>query len=294
MAYTGTFLAINGLTISVDRESFDRNYNDVQNFMRSEGNTIEGTLFEQKREFQFTIPIVKTDYEYQAQRDWIKGRGAYWNFERVDGVTTRFNRFGTDGGFGLTTTSITNNNVSTVSCKFGTYSMQVASAGSTVVTVSWGPETQYSISLWRYSNFGGLNTWNLHTQTWDGATLAHFAGVTGTTLTSGFTNWFSASATTRALTLTLAGKDAAAGNTTAWYDSLMIVPYCMTTNQMAARQARVIDIPPLPYVEADGDFLEDLAPLTVKGFVGSSHVEQVQSAGATLNARVVKLTLTER
>lgn len=279
------FFTINGLEIDVDLESLDRSYVDVQNFDRTEGNTFEGVVYAQKRQWRAEIPWDTQEHRSIANRDWIKGRGHHFTFERLDGATTRFNKYSADGGPGFTATA-----TSSATSKFGTWALSCASGQTTTVTTTFGSEGRYSMSVWKRDSGG---TYILCTHTNDGGTARYYAGSSGTGLTTAFA-WAALTASSGYFRVQLQGEDeTGTAVAAALYDGLMVVPYALSTPQLAARKARTTAEPAFPYVELDGDAFEDLLPIMAKGFVDAEDMTQVQSGGVT-NVRCLKLSFTER
>lgn len=278
------FLEINGLSIDAELNSLDRSSQDVQNFARSEGNTMEGTLFVEKNSWDFSTPWDHIDAKPLAEAQWIKGRGHYWTFERVDGTTTRFNKYSSDGGVGF------GNGISgSTPTKFGTWAGLIASGGNSNATATFGSEGRYSVSVWKRAT---STTWILCSLVNNGSGATYYAGLTGTGVTTAFA-WMSVSAASGYIGVQLQGEDEGGTNAAALYDGLMILPYGLTTPMLAARNARTVAEPRFPYVELDGDVLEGIAPITVKGFVGSQDLTQVTNNG-TKNARAHKISLVEK
>ena len=278
-----SFLDVNGLAVDAYLDDFERSTSDVQAFARSEGLTLEGALYAAKREWNFTVPWETVGERTTALTGWVKARGHHYTFERVDGATTKFNRYSTDGGPGFDT-SVTAHAAS----KFGTWSGKVNSGGASTVSVTFGSDGRYSVSAWRriaatsaaFSLFSYVN---------DGATTRFFLG---SSVASSLA-WATATAASGYLSLSLEGKNDAGSSATALFDGLMLVPYALTTQQLVARVARTAAEPPFPYIELDGDCLEDLNPVTVKGFVLAESMTQANKNG-TQNARSLKISFIER
>lgn len=284
------FLTINGLNIAVAREGahFERTESDIQTFDRSEGFAYQGALYAQKRQWTFEIPYLTSNYEYEAQRGWVKGRGSYWNFNRPDGTTTRFNKYPTDGGVGFDA-----NIVSSTSTRFvlasHVWSARVTGGLTSTVTVPFGNDGRYTMSLWKLTN--NSTTFVLCSAAYDGTTTRFYAGTDGQTITTSF-SWAGLSAASGYLAVSLKGFDTTGASFGgAVYDNVMVVPYAMTTSQLAARNARTLDEPGFPYVELGGDCLEDLNPKVVKGFMQTTAYDQVSSGGL---AQMPKIQLVER
>lgn len=293
-----SFLDLNGLAVDVDVDGFDRDYTDIQSFGRSEGLTFEGAFFAQKREWKFSVPWTPAEHAAISVRDWIKGRGHYWQFQRVDGTTIRFNKFSSEGGPGFNT-NITNGTArfTAVSPSCPLWGALVTFGLTSTVTVAFGSDGRYSISLWK--NDWGVPTgasWKLCSVTFDGATQRFFAP--GSLVTTSFSSWLTISAVSGALSVSLLGKNTAGASSNAFYDKLWIVPYSLSTTMINAREARTITAqfePAFPYVEMDGDCLEDVFPIAIKGFVESEEMTQVMtSTPAISNARCLKVHLIEK
>jgi hypothetical protein len=279
------FLALNGLEIDVElADSVDRDYADAADFARSEGLTIEGTHYRELREFAFTIPAQKTSQEIQSQRGWIKGRGHHYTFERADGATVRFNRFSTDGGPGFDT-SLTQ---TSATVKFGTWAARLAGNATSTATVGFGSEDRYSVSVWRACS---SQSYQLCTVVANGTTTTSYVAGLATTAFP----WMTLSAASGSLAITLKGKRVdGTTSATVHYDGMMVVPYALTTLQLAARGARTAAEPQFPYVELSGDVLEGTGSIVVKGTVESDMIEQVKEGGVLVNLRVPKVRLVER
>lgn len=278
------FLDINGLSLDVELDSLDRATKDVQNFARSEGDSLEGALFSAKRDWSFNTTWNTTTNRADAETQWVKGRGHYWNFERVDGATTRFNKYSSDGGPGF------GNGISgSTPTKFGTWAGLIASGGNSNVTATFGSEGRYSVSVWKRDS---ATTWILCTLIDRGSGATYYAGLTGTGVTTAFA-WMSVSAASGYLGVQLQGEDEGGTSAAALYDGLMILPYALSTPMLTARNGRTLAEPRFPYVEASGSFIDDVNPVTVKGFVESEQLTQVNENG-TRDARCLKVTLVEK
>lgn len=279
-----SFFEVNGLNIDAELGNFDRSDQDVQNFARSEGLTLEGTLYSPKRGWSFGTPWDPETAKATAEREWIKGRGHYWTFERVDGGTTRFNKYSSDGGPGFGT-GISGSTPT----KFGTWAGAIASGGFSNVTATFGSEGRYSVSVWKRES---TTSWILCTAIDRGSGATYYAGLTGTGVTTAFT-WMSISAASGYLGIQLQGENESGTNAAALYDGLMLLPYALTTPMLTARNGRTEAEPRFPYVALSGDFLEDTRAVVAKGFVEQEEYTQVQRNGVT-NARARKVTFVEK
>jgi hypothetical protein len=278
-----SFLTINGLDVDAYYDNFHRTYKDLQTFDRSEGMTFEGALYASKREWSFDMPWETSSLKAIAVRDWIKGRGHYWTFERGDGATTRFNKYSAEGGPGFGT------NISGYTpSKFGSWAALVPNNLTSTVTATFGSEGRYSAAIWKRDS---TNTYIHTAAVYDGATLRYYAGAAGVTTAWA---WGSLTAASGFLTFTLQGKDQSGSAATALYDGAMLLPYALTTTQIIARNARTTAEPNFPYVEAIGDFNEDLNPITLKCFVDDEPMKQATVAGTAVPARMLKIHLVEK
>lgn len=259
---------INGLTMSVAEDELSSEHVDIQTFDRTEGMTFEGTLMAELREWSFTIPAQKSAQEANSQKGWIKGRGHYWNFERVDGATTRFNKYSTDGGPGFNT-----NMTSATSMKFGTWGARVALGTESTVTVTFGSEEAYTVSVWKLRSTGG---WQLFSIVADGTTTTSY--IMSSSAATVFP-WITVSAASGYLGVSLWGRTQTGAGAGAAYDGLMILPYALTTWQLSAREKRQSAEPGFPYVELSGDVLEGTQPVVVKGFVTNTEYVEASDGG---------------
>lgn len=283
-----SYVTLNSLDMGVsEQDGFDRGYADVESFGRSEGLTLEGTMYREVREFSFTVPVVYTDQEIQALRGWVKGRGHYFNFERVDGATTRFSRYSNDGGpgFGAGTTAGT-----ATFAKYGTWCLKLPGGDDSVVTAGFGSEDRYSVCVWKRESGG---TYRLCTVVADGTSTTSYSGATGMGATTAF-SWWTVTAASGSLSVRLFGKNEAGTTASAFYDGLLMVPYALTTPQLEALNGRTTALPTFPYVELDGLCLEDLQPMVVKGTVASEETEVVNYQGAVTFIRVPSVRLVQR
>lgn len=280
-----SFLTINGLDVDAFIENFDRTYDDVQTFDRSEGTTYEGALYATKRSWAFETPWDGSVLKNVSIRDWCKGRGHYFTFDRVDGATTRFNKYSAEGGPGFSA-----NFTAGTPAKFGSWAASCASGFTSAVTASFGSDNRYSASLWKRDS---ANAYILTSVVSDGATVRYYAGADGKTVTTAFA-WATVTAVSGYLSLTLTGKDQTGGAATANYDGLMMVPYALTTTQLAARNARTLAEPVFPYVEGTGDFIDDLNPITLKIFVENEPTRQGLTSGTVQVVRYLKMKMIEK
>lgn len=259
------FLTINGLNVDAFIEDFQRDAADLQTFDRMASLSFGGAVYATKREWTFKTPFDLKESTVMSLRDWIKGRGHYWTFQRVDGATTRFNRYSADGGPGFDTDAVAG---TTRFTSTGVWGMHVGASDAATAVAGFGSEGRYSVSLFKKMTTA---TWRMCTAVYDGSTLTYYAGLTGTAVTTAFA-WMSLSASSGTLSVTLQGLTDAGASAVAPYDKVWVVPYALTTAMMAARLARAHTAqfePAFPYVEMAGTHMEDLNGIAVKGFVES-------------------------
>lgn len=275
------FLSLNDLEYDVSVDDLDVDYVDASSFARSENLTLDGVTYREVREWSFEVPVWDSGRVAEAYRGWLKGRGHYWTFQRVDGSTTRFNKYSADGGPGFDF-NLTGATASLA--KFGSWAMMVHSGDTSSVTVGFGSEGRYSISLWKRDS-GGTHV--LCSAVYDGATTIYKAGADGNGVTTAFA-WCTLSAASGSLGIGLQGENQSGTSATAVYSGLMVVPYALTTAQLTARNGRTTAEPAFPYLELDGDFNEDLSPILVKGFVESETFNPTSTLTRTPRIRLVQ------
>jgi hypothetical protein len=203
---------------------------------------------------------------------WLKGVGHYWNFDLVDTATTRFTSYSTDAGMGwfVVTTGYT----ASSDAKFGRWGMMLHAGARVAVTATFGLERPgLSISGWKKV---GSDSWELCSMIYDGATNRYYAGAAGTGVTSAFA-WLNTTQTYGYFYNRLSGTGPS-GSATSLYDGFMILPYALTTTQLAARFARTEAEPAFPYVAVGGKH-----PRTDKEFVCKGFVESRNPVRATLD-----------
>jgi hypothetical protein len=283
-----SFLAINSFEILVPIGSFSISDDDVVTFERGGTFSLEGCQYAHKRAISFQ-GNPDEDITSSAVRDWVKGRGSYWTFERLDGATTRFNQYSTEGALGFSVAVSASSNA-----KFGSYAMFLSASGSAAVTVPLATSGRFSVSVWRKENTA---SYQLCSVVYNGSTSIFYVG---STVTSGGFGWVTSTANgtsggSAMFVVTLFGKDTTGAAATVAYDGLMAVPYALTVPMLAARNGRTAAEPDFPYVELSGDCLEDVSALVVKGFVEKQETMMVTlTSGFEYNARQTTYKLRER
>lgn len=284
MYYTTQFLTVNGLELGVT--DFQRDTEDLDQWGRGGGLTFEGTTYAQKSSWGFeTAPLLPG--EADAINGWVKGVGHHWNFDLVDGATTRFTAYSADSGMDwfATTTGYT----ASSEAKFGRWGMMLHSSAQVTVTATFGIEQPgLSISGWKKI---GAADWELCSLVYDGHTSRYFVG---TEITTSFA-WLITARTVKYFRNTLEGQDGAGSGATSLYDGWMILPYPLSTPQLAARAARTAAEPNFPYVAISGKNLRRQDETVCKGFVTRRNPVRATIDGTYYsNAETLEGTLTEK
>lgn len=256
MPYTSNFLTVNGLALSLTEVS--RESEDLDEWGRGGGLTYEGTTYGQKAMWKFdTAPLLPTEADSLA--GWLKGAGLYWNFDLVDGATTRFTAYSTESGMGWF--PVTTGYTASSDAKFGRWGMMLLPSAAVAVTATFGIERPgLSASGWKKT---GAGAWELCSASYDGGTTRYFVG---TAVTTAFA-WLAFTKTTNYLAVRLDGESGSGSSSTTLYDGWMILPYSLATNQLSARLNRTEAEPGFPYVGVGGKHPRTDSEFICKGFV---------------------------
>lgn len=264
-------------------------HTNIEAFERAANGGWEGTIFARKQQWSFRLAPTMTDNENRALRGWVTGQHWSWNFDRVDGATTRFNAYEDAGGVGWV--AGVGSYASTASAKFGAWGISPGSSQYIVTTLNFNVAAGFSWGVWKL--VGGTYQWCA--ATWDTATV-RFTVDGGSNATSALA-WSSQAATGASgpFYLRLYGQGAGgASTTTAVYDGVIVCPYAWTNGQIDALAARTRPIPFAPYVEFDGGLNDAGQPLVVKGTVEDEDIQEVAYGGGTTASRWLRISLTER
>lgn len=285
MAYTASFLTVNGLNLPA--MSAGQRRVDPDRWGRGNGLAYAGTTYAKRRQLAFETPPM-TPLEAQALSGWVRGLGHHFTFEWTDDhrATTQFTLYSTDGGAVLSGGS-----AATTDSKFGSYALLVAGNAQHTATVLFGSEAPHAFSVWR--NQISIDSWELCSASYDGATTRYHAGTDGIGTTTPFA-WAGFNSSDGILRVRLEGQDPAGSSSTCLYDGLMILPYSLTTPQLAARNGRLNAEAPFPLVAVGGHALRLTPELACKGLVKDYPVHRVVLDGRWHdNARQVTGTLIE-
>lgn len=291
------FLRINGLEVDALVDDFSLEDVSVEDYRRSAADSLEGLTFSVKKQISFTTPYMTAADAY-ALEGWIRGRQHYWDFQRIDTATTRFNLASKDAGISFS------NGTSTSSTLFGRYALQSASGNTSRATVSFGSEGDWTVHFYgraaasgNYVSYGAVSRNGVITA-WEGTTSAATIRMAQISVASGY------------LGLALAGTDSAGVSATTNFCGVTIARYAFTTTMFLSLASAYLGGSSTgyarpPFVTVSGDCLQSHAktwngagekgPMTCKGFVEQSEVYPVIINGA-LNASARKMTfrLTEK
>lgn len=264
-------------------------HTNIEAFERAANGGYEGTIFARKQQWSFRLAPTMTDNENRSLRGWVTGQHWSWNFDRVDGATTRFNRFEDAGGVGWV--AGTGFYSSSATSKFGSWGFSPSSSHYSAVTLNFNVVPGFSWGVWKHTSVG--YKWCAHT--WDAAT--HRYTVNGGSSTTTAFAWSDAptGAASAPFYLRLYGEtDAGASTTTAVYDGAIVCPYAWTNGQIDALAGRTYPIPFAPYVEFDGGLNDAGQAIVVKGTIEDEDIQEVAYGGGTTASRWLRISLTER
>lgn len=260
---------------------------NIESFTRAANGGYEGTIFERKRVWSFRLSPTMTDNENRSLRGWVTGRHWTWNFDRVDGATTRWNTYEDAGGVGWAAN--TGYIASSTSARFGTWAFSPSSSHYSTISLNFNVVPGFSWGVWKLVTGGYqfcAHTWDTstHYYTVDGAATSVF-GWSGVPSTGVSTPFY----------LSLYGENGSgASSTTAVYDHVVVCPYAWTQGQIDALAGRDHPIPVAPYVEFDGGLNDDGQPVVVKGTVEDEDIVEVGYQGGATASRWLRISLTER
>lgn len=294
------FLRINGLDVDALVDDFEME--DVSNeaYDRAINESLEGITYSVKKQITFTTPPM-TASAALALEGWVRGLGHFWNFSRVDSASTRWSLYSNDGGnlfsAGTSSSSVFQSQPN---------ALRLNSSGTSNATAQFGSEGDWTISYWQASAetpaYQPIQVTSL------GGTLSKFCGgVSATTIRS-----LAASATTDYLTVTLRGRLAVAGSTTAatcHFSDVRVLPYSATTAMLASMQTTnwmpAGGMALLPFVTVSGDVLAkadvnaigtgEAGPITMKGFVETIEMTPAVVSGSfSTSHRRLRVKLIEK
>lgn len=282
-------VTIDGYDVAPLVNSTGVSHTNIESFDRAANGGYEGSIFARKQVWSFRLAPTLTDGESRALRGWLTGHHWSWGYDRVDGATTRYNRYEDAGGVGWV--AGTGLHTSSSSAKFGRWGFSPGSSHYASVSVNFNSAVAFSWGAWKLVT-GGYE-WCAHT--WDGS--AHQYTVDGSSNTTTAFGWAAASAGSASAPfyLSLYGRDGTgASSTTAVYDGVVVCPYAWTAGQIDALAGRTNALPPAPYVEFSGGLNDSGQPVVVKGSVEDEEIKEVAYGGGVAASRWMNVRLVER
>lgn len=307
MLYTAQFLTVNGLSLSLTRLDEDVEDVEAFSRGGGKDLALDGMTYAPKRRWKFeTAPIAPHEAEalvgwIEARGvQWLFNRtdtAASFPFtpDAATVSTTRFTWAGTDGAVLAVFPSAASNTVTRASgwrstvTQHGVWAAQISCTStaydgtsatypfSTVAyTLPFGVEQsgRISMSLWAMNTAGDVADFTLLSTIWNTDhsyyTALFYVGTTatlpdGTGLPFRSTNEFTATVGWSSFRL-LSGASSNSVST-ALFSSVMVVPYALTGDMLAARAGRGEAEATFPYVYLSGHALQDASEVVVKGFV---------------------------
>lgn len=296
MSYTASFLTVNGLPLELAQ--FTEEAADVSSFERGGNLGLDGLTYAPKRRWAFeTVPL--PPHEAEALAGWLEGRGIQWRFDQVDGATTRFTLAGHDGSLlkafpTASSTAVTRaaawRSTNTKHAN-GVWALQLSGTSTayngTTTTYPFSHTTftapfglagyGLSLSYWgrNYAATDPIGSYTLLSQIWDVShSLSTALYYVGSVATLGDANGLpfrrtsTFVATTNYCSFTFLSGASINSTSTTLFDSVLLVPYRLTSAMLVARAGRATySEGALPYVLLGGHALQDVDEVEVKGFV---------------------------
>lgn len=290
-ATTSPFLQVNNLTVRVADESFKTSAEDVMSFNRSAGLTYEGVTRRDLRSFSLDV-VVTSQAEAMPLRDWLKGRGYYWNFTRRDASGSTFSRISADGGLMLGGSGTGPEMATTALARFGPHGVLLQSGlGNTAVaTAPLGHSDVPRISAGFFHRVSAATVQHCVLR-YSPATVECFVNGLATSPFS----FATLNCTTEFSRLTLTAATVSGAACTAVFDNLYFVPYGYSVDMMAALSTASQEYARLPYVSVYGSALEDEVPVSYKMQVGEYTAKQLRiNGGWNPNAQIMSVEAVER
>lgn len=264
-------------------------HTNIETFDRAANGGYEGTIFARKQQWSFRLSPTMTDNENRALRGWVTGQHWSWNFDRVDGATTRFNTYEDAGG--VRWVAGTGFFSSSASAYFGSWGISPGSSHYVCTTLSFNAAAGFSWGAWKLVS----DNYQWCAMTYDTATHRYTVGGGSNTTTAFAWSDQSTGSASAPFYLRLYGENAGGSSTTtAVYDAVLVCPYAWTNGQIDALAARTYPIPFAPYVEFDGGLNDAGQPVVVKGTVEDEDIQEVAYQGGTTASRWLRISLIER
>lgn len=281
------FLKINGLEIPVARCSQSKR--EVGGGRRWSGNWRDERRG-RKRVWELeTSPLSEDNAE--ALEHWLLGRGQHWSFD----VNTY-----SDGGVGPVVGYTSALAITTGTTKFSEPLTSFLYVGATGQTVSFaisldGPDLSYTVSRWVWnSGDAGYGLWRHYVDRYDAVSATLTKYLDGATMPGGIGNY---TVTSSGGTLTYTQRALRNDNVTnagGYIEDLVMVPYLMTTDMIAALYAAPATLPfgRSPMVRITGDILDEAGPVEARAHLGGmASVMADAGSGFVQTLKTVKFKL---
>lgn len=210
-------------------------------------------------------------------KHWIMGRGHHWSFD-VDLYS--------DKGLGPSTYSAAPV-IATGVTKFSEPSTAFAFIGSAGQTCTWtlpldGPDASWTVARWVWVQTDGTPSWRHYVDTYDAKTATQsFYKDNVVTGVGSILNYALTFSTASVAYLQRARNLANSANDSVWVEDLVMVPYAMDTDMVAALFAAPATSPfgPCPDVRVTGDLIEEAGPVVARAVLTRRPYLQGQPAG---------------
>jgi hypothetical protein len=270
-------------------EDFTADILQLDDFGRVQDTTMQGASFRRVRNYTFTLSP-ETAEDSDRLEGWLTGKGHYWSFSRtrawgLSATTTSFSSTSDDAGAGWS------GGTSGSSPVVGSHCLRLASNGTSVATVGFGTERDWSLSFYQIVSPG--TRYFAVIQSVGGVVEAYLDGSSVATVRSLGT----VSAASGVASFTLLGRLPVAGtNAQADFDEVRIRPFSLTAEMRTALGTPSAGVAP-PFVLVSGDLLRQSATISVpfKAFVRSEDVAgQGLDGGFAYDGRRLNVELVER
>lgn len=290
MLYTTPFLCVNGLEIRVTELREEQQ--DVEAFDRGGNLGMDGTIYATKRRWIFETQPVKPE-DADSLVGWLEGRGTQFRFDLSSTGTTYFTQTAHDGAVmraypTAASTAATRASVWRTSvAKHGTWGLQLSGTSTafdgttstyqftyTAYTATFGLGETGKVSLSYWARNAASPTYTMLTTVWDvdesTSTALFYTGTANVLPDVNGLPWRSTStflATTEWCSFQLLSGASINSVSTTLFDTVLLVPYRLTTAMLAARNDRTVAEADLPYVYLSGHALQDRDEVEVKCLV---------------------------
>lgn len=267
-------LKVNNLTVSVANSKLHAPGEEIG------GSRVwSGRWCDQRMRFLRSWSIETTPMKMGALtrlKHWVMGRGHHWSFD-VDLYS--------DKGLGPSTYSAAPT-ITTGTTKFSEPLTAFAYLGAAGATCTWaltldGPDQSYSVSRWVWNGSdGGYGIWRHYFNSYDAKTASSVALLDGSTMPS-ISNFTISTSGGVVSYLQRARNNAHSSNAAIWVEDLVMAPYAMDTDMVAAIIASPLTLPfgACPHIMVTGDIIEEAGPVYAVARMKRRPYLQAQPAG---------------